>query len=72
METADEQRYQAFLLRLWRNRSDTPWRVSLQGAADQRPFHFQSIAQFIDFLEELAETAVTQPSDSPSHTEETT
>lgn len=71
METADEQQYQAYLLRLWRNRSDAPWRITLQGIDDQRPFHFQSITQFIDFLEDLAETAVTHPSDCPTPPKET-
>ena len=65
METADDQRYQLYLLRLWRNRSDAPWRITLQGTHEQRPFQFQSIAQFIEFLEAL------QPPDLPTHSEET-
>ena len=65
MKTADDPRYQLYLLRLWRNRSDAPWRITLQGADDQRPFQFQSMAQFIEFLEAL------QPPELPTQNEET-
>jgi hypothetical protein len=61
MKAMDDQLYRAFLVRLWRSRTDEPWRVTLQHPANQTEQHFASMADFIRFVEE---TAVDQPPDT--------
>lgn len=63
MKQMDDALYQAFLVRLWRDRSDAPWRVSLQGVDNAPPQHFHSLADFIAHLERLADTHPSTPDD---------
>jgi hypothetical protein len=47
-----QDNYHAYLLRLWREDVDTPWRASLQEAHAGQSFNFASVAQLIAFIEE--------------------
>jgi hypothetical protein len=46
-----QNNYHAYLLRLWREDANTPWRASLQEAHAGRSFNFASVAQLIAFIE---------------------
>lgn len=48
--------YSAFLLRLWRNQSDQPWRASLQDAKSGERKHFADLAQLMAYLEQHGTT----------------
>ena len=43
--------YSAFLLRLWRNRTDEGWRVTLRHAQTNEQMHFANVAQLVAYLE---------------------
>lgn len=50
---AHDPLYQAYLVRLWRDRTSAPWRVSVQDVDDQVQVHFNSVAEFVAFLEQM-------------------
>jgi hypothetical protein len=53
MNRADKPRsnYQAYLLRLWRDGAQTPWRASLQSTATERKYHFATLEALFAFLD---------------------
>lgn len=53
------QRYVAFLLRLWREGPERPWRASLQQTLSDRPQPFASLRDLVAFLERLPAEHVT-------------
>ena len=59
MKSVDDQLYQVFLLRLWRNRTDAPWRATLESGEGSTQHHFATVQELARFLE----TAVPQPTD---------
>lgn len=50
MKPADDQLYQSYLLRLWRNRTDAPWRATLEGSEDNSQHHFATLEELVRFL----------------------
>ncbi len=42
--------YSAFLLRLWRNQPNQPWRVTLQNAQTGEQKHFANLERAVAFL----------------------
>lgn len=44
-------RYHAYVLRLWRDGEDAPWRASLESTHDGTQRHFTGLAQLLAFLE---------------------
>ena len=42
--------YQSYLLRLWRNNPNQPWRALLQSTADGEKYHFVEVASLFEFL----------------------
>ena len=53
MNIADQQRrdYQAYLLRLWREGTQTPWRASLQSTNSEEMYHFATLEALFAFLD---------------------
>ena len=54
--------YQSFMLRLWREAPDTPYRASLQGTNDGEQVTFADLAALFTFLNRL-DHAVSQNQD---------
>lgn len=52
-----ERLYQAYLLRLWRDSAEGPWRASLQNTRESNPQVFADVKRLIAFLE--AQTTAT-------------
>lgn len=48
----DEEIYQAYLLRLWREGQDAPWRASLEDPHTGQRLSFASDEQLLAFLRE--------------------
>ena len=48
----------AYLLRLWRDGPDEPWRASVKLVADGRELHFASPEKLFLFLHEQTENSV--------------
>jgi hypothetical protein len=42
--------YQSYLLRLWREDSQSPWHASLQSTATERVYHFPHMEALFTFL----------------------
>ena len=55
MKTVDDQLYQAYLLRLWRNRTDAPWRATLESGEGNTQHHFATMQELVRFLENKAD-----------------
>jgi hypothetical protein len=53
-------RYQAYLLRLWQERPQTPWRASLQDAATGKRRGFADLQSLFDFLAARTKEATQQ------------
>lgn len=59
--------YQAYLLRLWREGTQTTWRASLQSTATEQLYHFATIESLFAFLDarmvegKTAHVPTTQP-----------
>ena len=51
MKTVDDQLYQVYLLRLWRNRTDVPWRATLENSEGDTQHHFATVQELVRFLE---------------------
>jgi hypothetical protein len=53
MSIADQHRpdYQAYLLRLWREGTQTPWRASLQSTSSEEMHHFATLEALFAFLD---------------------
>ena len=51
MKMDDNQLYQVYLLRLWRNRTDAPWRVTLESGEGNAQHHFATVQELVHFLE---------------------
>lgn len=51
---SSEEIYQAYLLCLWRDDGQAPWRASLQEAQAGQLISFASVAQLIVYLEQQA------------------
>lgn len=49
METHSDN-YQSYLLRLWRESEQAPWRASLQSAVTEQTFRFATVEALIAFL----------------------
>ncbi|MBX3015643.1 MAG: hypothetical protein KF832_29240 [Caldilineaceae bacterium] len=63
-----EKTYQAYLLRLWRDGADGPWRASLQSTKESRTQLFADVSSLIAFLEAqtgTSETAATRNAVTP-------
>jgi hypothetical protein len=43
--------YAAYLVRLWRDSQESPWRASVQSVSDGRITHFNSLPALFEFLE---------------------
>jgi hypothetical protein len=43
--------YDAFLVRIWRDSQETPWRASVQTVEDGRTIHFNNLQAVYAFLE---------------------
>ena len=43
--------YQSYLLRLWQETPQTPWRVSLQPTGSDQRLGFSSLEDLIDYIE---------------------
>ncbi|MFO7540649.1 MAG: hypothetical protein R6X32_21640 [Chloroflexota bacterium] len=52
MLSGPQNNYQAYLLRLWRDDANTPWRASLQETHGSELVSFASVAQLIAFIEQ--------------------
>lgn len=50
MNTQDAATYQSYLLRLWRDNSQSPWRASLQSSATEELQHFLTAEDLWAFL----------------------
>jgi len=46
---------QSYLLRLWREDVEAPWRITVQGVDADSPIHFQELSQLLDFLQEIVQ-----------------
>jgi hypothetical protein len=44
--------YHSYLMRLWREGAQAPWRVSLQSTATEQLYHFATIEALFAFLAE--------------------
>ena len=42
--------YQSYLLRLWRDGPQYPWRASLQSTATEQIYHFPNVEAMLAFL----------------------
>ncbi len=51
MKMDDNQLYQVYLLRLWRNRTDAPWRATLESSEGNAQHHFATVQELVRFLE---------------------
>ncbi|GJM42373.1 MAG: hypothetical protein DHS20C20_26550 [Ardenticatenaceae bacterium] len=51
MKPVDDQLYQVYLLRLWRNRTDVPWRATLTSGEGSTQRHFATLEALLHFLE---------------------
>lgn len=60
---ATNQNYHSYLLRLWRDQPDDPWRAALQSTATGERINFAEIPQMVEFL--LA-TLATPPAVEPT------
>ncbi|MCA9994676.1 MAG: hypothetical protein KDE56_02945 [Anaerolineales bacterium] len=49
--SSNSPNYHAYLLRLWREHANAPWRVSLQSAETRERHHFADLTSLVDFLE---------------------
>ena len=54
MASDNPNNYQAYLLRLWRDDGNTPWRASLQDTRAGQLHTFASLSQLIAFIEQQA------------------
>jgi len=43
--------YQAYLLRLWREGTQSPWRASLQSTSTEEMYHFATVEALFAFLD---------------------
>jgi len=50
-EPNDPTTYAAFLIRLWRDENEGPWRVSVYDPHNGERWNFASLRQFFHFLE---------------------
>lgn len=48
--------YQAYVLRLWKDGAETPWRASLEAIGYGTSHHFADLTQLIQFLQTLPVT----------------
>ncbi|MCA9897128.1 MAG: hypothetical protein H6654_15420 [Ardenticatenaceae bacterium] len=51
MKPVDDQLYQVYLLRFWRNRTDAPWRATLESGSGGVQRHFATVQELVHFLE---------------------
>jgi hypothetical protein len=54
MPSDSRDNYHAYLLRLWRDDENAPWRASLQEAHAGQLVSFASVAQLVAFIEQRA------------------
>jgi hypothetical protein len=59
-----ENRYQAYLVRLWQDTTDTPWRALARNAEDGEECRFATVEHLFLFLHRRTEGA--EPDRSPS------
>ncbi len=52
MSSDNRENYRAYLLRLWRDGEESPWRASLQDPRAGETFGFASVTQLIAFIEQ--------------------
>lgn len=60
----DSSTYRAYLIRLWRDRSEITWRASAQNARTGEITHFESLHTLFAFLERV--TTQSAQDDPPS------
>lgn len=58
--------YHAYLLRLWREDADAPWRCSLQAADGTQRLGFADMAQLVAYLLRLADGDARGARDPPT------
>jgi hypothetical protein len=53
MNRADQRcrNYQSYLLRLWQEDTQTPWRASLQSTSSEEIYHFATLEALFAFLD---------------------
>lgn len=49
--TMTSMTYRSYLLRVWRENKDAPWRGSLKSTADGQEYHFSTIEALWSFLQ---------------------
>ena len=59
-------KYRAYLLRLWRDGVETPWRASVEFPDGTEPKHFASLVAFCAFLEQQTGEVLWQREPRPS------
>ena len=45
-----DERYHAYLVRLWRDRPDRPWRALVRDSANDEEHHFATVEELFLFL----------------------
>lgn len=63
MNSQDVLLYQSYLLRLWRDNPQSPWRASLQSSATEELRHFATVDELWAFL--MAQMGGKDDSSSP-------
>lgn len=58
MPKQDSFQYQSFLIRLWQDDADAPWRISAKHVATGEQKVFNSLERFFVYLQAQTETAV--------------
>jgi len=53
-----EREYMAYLLRLWRENDNSPWRALLENPNTKERFGFANLNELIEFLEDKTGVAI--------------
>ena len=56
-----KREYMAYLLRLWRENDDRPWRALLENPNTKERFGFANLNELIEFLEDKTGVAIVLP-----------
>lgn len=51
LDNENRSDYHAYLLRLWREGTQAPWRASLQSTATEQMYHFATLEALFAFLD---------------------
>jgi hypothetical protein len=50
IQSIDPERYRSYLLRLWREAPDAPWRCQVQCVGTDQEWRFAGLAEMFEFL----------------------